>query len=134
MFRNEAGAELVANAHRFVSARAAARFLGYLRGQEARISGHSSRPELVAAHGFDTKHAMRAMRLGLQGVELLATGRITLGGAARQRRCPGPAGPGLGGQLAAPQLPGLLGQDGSGQYLFAMNRSRAGNLVRISVP
>ncbi|HEY6792700.1 MAG TPA: nucleotidyltransferase domain-containing protein [Trebonia sp.] len=78
MFRNEAGAELVANAHRFVSARAAARFLGYLRGQQARICGHSRRPELVTTHGFDTKHAMHALRLGLQGAELLATGRITL--------------------------------------------------------
>jgi uncharacterized protein len=78
MFRNEAGAQLVANAHRFVSARAAARFLGYLRGQQARICGHSRRPELVTTHGFDTKHAMHALRLGLQGAELLATGRITL--------------------------------------------------------
>jgi hypothetical protein len=78
MFRNEAGAQLVANAHRFVSARAAARFLGYLRGQQARICGRSRRPELVTTHGFDTKHAMHALRLGLQGAELLATGRITL--------------------------------------------------------
>ncbi len=78
VFRNEAGAELVANAGRFVSKLAAARFLGYLRGQRARICGHSSRPELVAAHGFDTKHAMHALRLGMQGAELLATGRITL--------------------------------------------------------
>jgi hypothetical protein len=78
VFRNEAGAELVANAHRFVSKLAAARFLGYLRGQGSRISGHSSRPELVAAHGFDTKHAMHALRLGMQGAELLTTGRVTL--------------------------------------------------------
>ena len=78
VFRKEAGAELVANAHRFVSKLAAARFLGYLRGQGSRISGHSSRPELVAAHGFDTKHAMHALRLGMQGTELLTTGRITL--------------------------------------------------------
>jgi hypothetical protein len=78
VFRDEAGAELVANAHRFVSKLAAARFLGYLRGQQARIRGNSSRPELVAAHGFDTKHAMHALRLGLQGAELLSTGRITL--------------------------------------------------------
>ena len=78
VFRNEAGAELVANAHRFVSKLAAARFLGYLRGQGSRISGHCSRAELVAAHGFDTKHAMHALRLGMQGAELLTTGRITL--------------------------------------------------------
>jgi hypothetical protein len=32
----------------------------------------------VAQHGYDTKYAMHALRLGLQGVELLTTGRITL--------------------------------------------------------
>src|SRR5215469_14764729 len=70
VYRNAAGAELAANADRFVSRLAAVRFLGYLRGQEAQIAGHSSRPELVAAHGYDTKHAMHALRLGLQGAEL----------------------------------------------------------------
>ncbi|GAB7189934.1 hypothetical protein NUM3379_06400 [Kineococcus sp. NUM-3379] len=80
VFRDEAGAELVANAHRFVSRRAAQRFLGYLGAQRAAVTGEcgSPRAELVAAHGYDTKHAMHALRLGLQGVELLTTGRITL--------------------------------------------------------
>lgn len=80
--RDPVGAELVANAHRFVSRQAAARFLGYLRSQRAGMTGESSartnRPELVAVHGFDTKYAMHALRLGMQGVELLSTGRITL--------------------------------------------------------
>jgi uncharacterized protein len=80
--RDPVGAELVANAHRFVSRQAAARFLGYLRAQRAGMTGESSartnRPELVAVHGYDTKYAMHALRLGLQGVELLSTGRITL--------------------------------------------------------
>ena len=35
---------------------------------------HTNRPELVAAHGYDTKYAMHALRLGLQGIELLTTG------------------------------------------------------------
>jgi hypothetical protein len=39
---------------------------------------HTNRPELVAIHGYDTKYAMHALRLGLQGIELLTTGRITL--------------------------------------------------------
>ena len=39
---------------------------------------HTNRPELVAVHGYDTKYAMHALRLGLQGIELLTTGRITL--------------------------------------------------------
>jgi uncharacterized protein len=82
VFRDQAGAELADNAHRFVSKLAASRFLGYLRAQKAAMTGtrgaHTSRPELVAAHGYDTKYAMHALRLGLQGVELLTTGRITL--------------------------------------------------------
>ncbi len=41
-------------------------------------SAHTNRPELVATHGYDTKFAMHALRLGVQGVELLSTGRITL--------------------------------------------------------
>jgi uncharacterized protein len=65
-----------------VSRLAARRFLGYLHAQKAAMTGgrgaHTSRPELVAVHGYDTKHAMYALRLGLQGIELLTTGRITL--------------------------------------------------------
>jgi hypothetical protein len=82
VFRNEAGAELASNAHRFVSRLAASRYLGYLRGQKSAMTGqpgaHTNRPELVAVHGYDTKYAMHALRLGLQGIELLSTGRITL--------------------------------------------------------
>jgi uncharacterized protein len=82
VFRDEAGAELAANAHRFVSGLAAGRYLGYLKAQKAAMTGqagaHTNRPELVAAHGYDTKYAMHALRLGLQGIELLTTGRITL--------------------------------------------------------
>lgn len=80
--RDEVGAELVGNAHRFVSRLAADRFLGYLRSQRAAMTGesgaHTNRPELVAVHGYDTKFAMHALRLGIQGAELLTTGRITL--------------------------------------------------------
>jgi hypothetical protein len=82
VYRDEAGAELAANAHRFVSRLAAGRYLGYLKGQRAAMTGqpgaHTNRPELIAAHGYDTKYAMHALRLGVQGIELLSTGRITL--------------------------------------------------------
>ena len=82
VFRDQAGAELTANAGRFVSRLAADRYLGYLKGQKAAMTGqpgaHTNRPELVAVHGYDTKYAMHALRLGLQGAELLSTGRITL--------------------------------------------------------
>jgi hypothetical protein len=82
VYRDEIGAELTANAHRFVSRMAADRYLGYLQSQRDAMTGqsgaHTNRPELVAEHGYDTKFAMHALRLGVQGVELLTTGRITL--------------------------------------------------------
>lgn len=80
VFRAPAGAELMANASRFVSRTAADRFLGYLRSQRDGMTGVTSthRPELVGRHGYDTKYAMHALRLGVQGVEFLTTGRITL--------------------------------------------------------
>jgi hypothetical protein len=82
VYRDAIGAELTANAHRFVSALAGERFLGYLQAQKAAMTGevgaHTNRPELVVEHGYDTKYAMHALRLGLQGVELLTTGRISL--------------------------------------------------------
>jgi hypothetical protein len=80
--RDERGAELVAQADRFVSRLAADRFLGYLQSQRRAMTGeigaHTNRPELVAVHGYDTKYAMHALRLGVQGIELLTTGWITL--------------------------------------------------------
>lgn len=82
VFRDEYGVELVDNADRFVSKLAAEKFLGYLQSQKAAMTGevgaHTNRPELVGVHGYDTKFAMHALRLGIQGVELLTTGRITL--------------------------------------------------------
>jgi hypothetical protein len=82
VYRDAYGAELVDNADRFVSKLAAERFLGYLQSQKAAMTGevgaHTNRPELIGAHGYDTKFAMHALRLGIQGVELLTTGRITL--------------------------------------------------------
>jgi uncharacterized protein len=82
VYCNGVGLELRANAHRFVSGLAAHRFLGYLDAQRRAMTGevgaHTNRPELVSLHGYDTKYAMHALRLGFQGVELLTTGRITL--------------------------------------------------------
>ena len=66
-----------------LSKRAGRGYLGYLHGQKERLRGsrgqkNVNRPELVAAHGFDTKYAMHAARLGYQGLELLDTGNLTL--------------------------------------------------------
>ena len=66
-----------------VSRQAGPRFVGYMRAQKERLIGtrgryRVNRPELIEAHGFDTKYAMHVTRLGLQGIELLTTGRLTL--------------------------------------------------------
>lgn len=66
---------LIAMREGFVSKDAGKRFLGYLVSQRMRLTGERaktvSRPELVEMFGFDTKFAMHALRLGLQGAELL---------------------------------------------------------------
>ncbi|WP_116246617.1 DNA polymerase beta superfamily protein [Nocardiopsis sp. FIRDI 009] len=77
------GRELRAHRRRLLSRRAGHRFLGYLRAQRERLEGtrggrHTNRPELVAVHGFDTKYACHMVRLGIQGVELMETGDLTL--------------------------------------------------------
>ena len=79
----EHGAALRALAPAIVSRKAGPRFVGYMRAQKERLIGtrgqrRVNRPELIEAHGFDTKYAMHVARLGLQGIELLSTGRLTL--------------------------------------------------------
>jgi uncharacterized protein len=78
----DAGRELRAHADRFVSRAVAERFLGYLRNQKDAMTAvggeRRARPAHVGKHGYDVKYAMHALRLGVQGAELLSTGRITL--------------------------------------------------------
>lgn len=79
------GAQLQELAPKIVSRRAASAFLGYLQAQRQRLLGNTSnrghgpmREVLIKAHGFDTKYAMHMLRLGMQGVELLETGRLSI--------------------------------------------------------
>jgi hypothetical protein len=66
-----------------LSRRALNAYLGYLKQQRERLLGQrgqkrSNRPELVEAHGYDTKYAAHALRLGWQGEELATTGKLSL--------------------------------------------------------
>ena len=66
-----------------ISREAGKAFLGYLGAQRQRLLGERGqlrvhRPELVEAYGYDTKYAMHVIRLGLQGCELMRTGRLSL--------------------------------------------------------
>lgn len=77
------GRELRDQTDMIVSRQAGERFAGYLRQQRQRmldgtVAKRVNRPELVERYGFDTKFASHMVRLGLQGVELLETGRVTL--------------------------------------------------------
>jgi predicted nucleotidyltransferase len=89
--RTSIGDELQALRPSILSRRAGRGYLGYLRGQKERLLGtrgqkNVNRPELVEAHGFDTKYAMHAARLGYQGLELLETGSLTLPMPAPERQ------------------------------------------------
>lgn len=85
------GRRLRSMAPAFASKAAAKPFLGYMMAQRQRLAGERGqlrvhRPELVEAHGFDTKYAGHVIRLGHQGVEFLETGRITLPMPEKQRQ------------------------------------------------
>lgn len=82
---NDAGRELREHRSMFISKQAGARFMGYLHSQRQGLMGlrsggtrNQGRADIRARYGFDTKFAMHMVRLGMQGVELLRTGSITL--------------------------------------------------------
>jgi predicted nucleotidyltransferase len=80
--RTPLGAALIDMREAFVSKESGKRFLGYLAGQKSRLKGERAntvrRPELVEKYGYDTKFAMHALRLGLQGIELMTHRRMVL--------------------------------------------------------
>lgn len=84
VLRDEAGRDLMALAPQVISKEAGPRYLGYLDAQRRAMLSREgkgrdvTRPELIEKHGFDTKFAGHMIRLGIQGVELLSSGRISL--------------------------------------------------------
>jgi uncharacterized protein len=84
----DAGVDLRGVREIFLSRQAGERFLGYLGSQREKMvggSGHTNRPELIEKYGFDSKHGYQALRLAIQGAELMDTGAITLPMAAEHR-------------------------------------------------
>jgi hypothetical protein len=85
LYQTELGEELRNNRDMFLSRQAASKFAGYLASQRRGLKGERSggtnnqgRADLREKLGFDAKFAGHMIRLGLQGVELLTTGHITL--------------------------------------------------------
>ena len=77
------GNRLQSMADAFASRQAGRRFLGYLRAQRERLLGQRgqmriTRTELIEKYGYDTKYAMQACRLGVQGLEYMHSGKLTL--------------------------------------------------------
>lgn len=77
------GEELRALYPLIVSRQCIGPFQGYMKQQHERLLGlrgqrNVTRPELVEAYGYDTKYAGHIIRLGMQGREVLRTGKLTL--------------------------------------------------------
>lgn len=80
---NAIGQHLRELAPAFATKRAGQRFLGYLQQQRQRLLGERgqknvNRRDLVERFGYDTKYAGHMLRLGMQGIEYLETGRMAL--------------------------------------------------------
>ncbi len=81
LVRSALGDELQALAPAFISRLTGKAFLGYLDAQRRGLVGERHAPrtrECSAEHGYDTKYALHALRIGHQGEQLLSTGQITL--------------------------------------------------------
>lgn len=80
--KHRIGEKLIGIRDSFISRSAGESFLGYLTAQKKRLKGELSkavnRPELVAKYGYDTKFAMHALRLGLEGIQLLTERTLTI--------------------------------------------------------
>lgn len=83
------GTQLRELAPLIISKQVGKQYLGYMQAQRQKMLGERGirvhRPDLVAEHGFDTKFAYHMLRLGLQGVELLETGKFSMPVQPRDR-------------------------------------------------
>lgn len=66
-------------------------YLGYMSAQRERMMGlrgqmNVKRPKLVERHGFDVKYAYQMLRLGMQGIELMQTGRVSMPMSEQDRK------------------------------------------------
>ena len=81
--KTDVGEALIQMRDFFITQRTGRAFLGYMNEQMRRLKGEIGqkdvkRPELVEAHGYDTKYAGHAIRLGLQGDALCRDGEIPM--------------------------------------------------------
>jgi hypothetical protein len=74
--------KIVENRQLFLARSHHKKYVGYAIAQLKKMAGGRSlnvhRPELVEAHGYDTKFAMHTIRILIECEELLSTGYVTL--------------------------------------------------------
>lgn len=85
IWRTEAGAHLQRMGREYVVSKdAGPKYLGYMEAQRRSMKSYNgkgrdvTRPHLMEKYGFDTKYAGHMIRLGMQGIELMTTGKIQL--------------------------------------------------------
>ena len=85
LYSNEFGHELREKRNMFLSRQAGKRFKGYLHSQREGLMGlrsggtrNQGRADLREKYGFDTKFAMHMVRIGIQGLELMRTGDMSV--------------------------------------------------------
>lgn len=83
LIRDSRGGKLQELAPLIIARSSGSAFLGYMQSQRQKLVGERgqkkvNRPELEEKFGFDTKFAMHMIRLGIMGVELMSTGRISI--------------------------------------------------------
>jgi hypothetical protein len=124
------GAELRQMRESFLSAHAVERFLGYMEAQHERMMGQGkrnrvpNRPELIEAHGWDTKYGSHALRLAYQGAEIAFDGTLTL-----------PLPPGVRAAVLDVKTGRVAREDVSAEISFLANKVRlALQTGRLAVP
>lgn len=82
IYRTTDSVRLMAIREHFLSKAALHKYLGYMTSQIGYIDGSKSprvnRPELIQKHGYDTKYASHAIRLGIEGITLAKEGTIIM--------------------------------------------------------
>lgn len=90
IYKNDLGQQLIDMRDWFFSRSAGERFLGYMEAQRKALAGERNkrvnRPELIEKYGYDTKFAMHALRLGLEGLEYMHNRRLILPHPPEERK------------------------------------------------
>jgi uncharacterized protein len=86
------GSQLREQAHFYASRRAGVAFAGYMKQQKMHMTGErgngghgAPRQALIDKYGYDTKFAMHLLRLGLQGIEFMTSGVMSLPMGKKER-------------------------------------------------